>query len=239
MFDSIMRLATTNATRQLQSLADVSVNVANMNTSGYKNKRFEPYLTADNRLDGVTCVDASQGDAMLTQRELDFAIDGPGYLPVTQPDGSVAYTRDGSLALNSQGYLVTQRGDLVGEGIRLPVGYKKVVIKPNGDIKVKTEKNTPNNEDDFQPIGKISLVKFPNPEGLKIIGGNKLLASEESGTPRADTGSKIKQAFLERANVEIHAQVGQVLRLNAAIISNIRVIKFADDLYRQSVNLRQ
>lgn len=239
MFDAIMRLATTNASRQLQSLSDVSVNIANINTSGYKNKRFESYLTEDNRLDGVTRIDTSQGDAMLTQRELDVAIDGPGYIPVTQPDGSVAYTRDGSLALNSQGYLVTQRGDLVGEGIRLPVGYKKVVIKPNGDIKVKTEKNTRNNEDDFETIGKISLVQFPNSEGLRSIGGNKLQASEESGSPQADNGSKIKQAFLERANVDVRTQVGHVLRLNAAIISNIRVIKFADDLYRQSVNLRQ
>ena len=118
MFDSIMRLAATNASRQLQSLADASVNFANINTTGYKNKRFEPYLTVDNRLDGVTRIDTSQGDHMLTQRSLDVAIDGPGYLPVTQPDGSVAYTRDGSLALNSQGYLVTQRGDLVGDGHR-------------------------------------------------------------------------------------------------------------------------
>lgn len=239
MFDAIMRLASTNANKQLQALSDVSVNVSNINTTGYKNKRFEQYLTVDNRLDGVSRVDTSEGDHLLTQRPLDIAIEGPGYLPVTQPDGTVVYTRDGSMALNNQGYLVTQRGDLIGEGIRLPAGYKKVVIKLDGEVRVKPSADDPDSPDGYKTVGRISLVRFPNAEGLKILGNNRLQKTNESGEPQADTGSRLHQLYVERANVDIRSQIAQVLRLNAAVISNLRVIKFSDDLYRQSVNLRQ
>ncbi len=235
MLDHIMKLAAANATRQFEVLEKVAVNVGNINTTGYKTKRFEQFLTADNRLDGVTTVDASQGTTMITKRKLDVAIDGFGYLPVTQPDGTVAYTRDGSLSLNSQGYIVTQYGDIVGNGIQMPVDYKDVQIKPEGDILIKTIAKP----DEWQTLGKLSTVRFANPESLKNIGYNKLIVSDASGAPSTDDDSKFKQGCLERANVNVHTQVDQVLRLNAALISNMRIIKFSDDLYRQSVNLKQ
>lgn len=234
MFDIIMRTAAANANRQTEALEDVSLNVANLNTTGYKSKRFEQYLTSDNRLDGATRVDTSRGDLMMTKRELDMGIDGFGYIPVTQPDGTTAYTREGAFMLNGQGMMVTPHGDLVGEGIKLPVDYQKVELRADGTVLIKTPKYA-----DFQPIGKISLVRFASPENLKNVGYNKLAITETSGEPVVDTESKIRQGFLERSNVSVHGQIEHILRLNAALISNIRIIKFADDLYRQSVNLRQ
>jgi flagellar basal-body rod protein FlgG len=234
MFDAIMRVAAANANKQTESLDRISTNVANYNTTGYKAKRFEQYLTSDSRMDGLSRVDTSRGDLMKTQRELDIAIDGAGYIPVTQPDGTVAYTRDGSFSLNSQGYIVTNRGDLVGEGIKVPADYKQFEFKQDGSVLVKTTSD-PN----FKPIGKISLVRFASPEKLTNIGYNKLQVSADSGAPLPETDSQVKQGFLERSNVNIYGQIEQVLRLNASLISNIRIIKFADDLYRQSVNLRQ
>lgn len=234
MLDIIMKIAAANANRQYESLENVSLNVANYNTTGYKAKRFEQFLTSDDRLDGVTRVDASKGDYMTTQRELDIAVDGFGYIPLTQPDGTPAYTRDGSFTLNSQGYIVTMRGDMVGEGIKVPINYKKFQFKKDGSVLVQTTDNT-----NFVPLGKVNLVKFTVPEKLKSVGYNKLVATAESGEALPDTDSHVKQGFLERANVNIHGQIEQVLRLNASLISNMRIIKFADDLYRQSVNLRQ
>lgn len=234
MLDDIMQLAATNANRQFEVLDKIAVNVANINTTGYKNKRFEQYLTNDNRLDGVTRVDVSQGSIRVTKRQLDIAIDGFGYIPVTQPDGTTAYTRDGSLSLNSQGYIVTQRGDIVGSGIQVPTDYKDIQIKPDGSVSVKTL-----NKPEFTQIGKIETVRFNNPETLKNIGYNKLTVSKESGNAIADPDSKLKQGCLEQANVNVHTQVDQILRLNAGVISNMRIIKFVDDLYRQSVNLKQ
>jgi flagellar basal-body rod protein FlgG len=234
MLDHIMKQAATNANRQFEVLSNVSVNVANINTVGYKNTRFEQFLVSDGRLDGVQRVDASPGSIMITKRELDVAIDGFGYMPVTQPDGTTAYTRDGSFSLNSQGYLVTQRGDIVGDGIQIPADHKKIQIKPDGTVEIQTVSRP-----EFHEVGKISLVRFINPEKLQNIGYNKHLATADAGTPTVDTDSRIKQGNLERSNVNVHHQIDQVLRLNAGVISNMRIIKFADDLYRQSVNLRQ
>jgi flagellar basal-body rod protein FlgG len=235
MFDSIMRLAAMNANTQMQALSDVSVNVSNMNTTGYKDKRFEQFLTMDNRLTGVERTDTAEGNRMLTNRPLDVAIEGGGYIPVTQPDGATAYTRDGSFELNSQGYLVTQRGDMVGDGIQLPADYKSMHIDEDGTVSVKTATKN----EAYQPIGRIKLVRFRNAEGLKDVGYNKLLPTNESGEAVSDKESLLRQNSLERSNVEIHELVERVLRLNASVISNFRIIKFTDDLYRQSVNLRQ
>ena len=234
MLDVIMKLAAANASKQYESLEAVSNNVANLNTFGYKAKRFEQYLTSDDRLEGTARVDTSKGQPVITQRELDIAVDGFGYIPVTQPDGTIAYTRDGSFALNSKGQIVTNRGDLVGDGIQVPHRYHQIQIKPDGSIFANTTEDVA-----YKPIGKITLSRFANPEGLKNIGYNKVMPTPESGIPEEDPDSKIKQGSLEHSNVSIHTQIDQILRLNASLISNIRIIKFADDLYRQSVNLKQ
>lgn len=235
MLNQIMKLASENGGKQFAVLEQITNNVANYNTSGYKAHRFDQYLRPDGTLEGTQRVDYSQGPIMITRRDLDIAIDGDGFLPVTQPDGLVAYTRDGSFARNSEGFLVTQRGDMVGEGIQLPVNYEKIEIKPGGEVQVLEKgKQTPT------LVGQISLVGFNNPEGLKSIGYNKLLPTAESGDPKKiDQKTAIKQGALERSNVNIFQQVDQVLRLNASVISNLRILKFSDDIYRQSVNLRQ
>lgn len=234
MLNQIMKLASENGTKQFEVLEQVTNNIANFNTSGYKVQRFEQYLTPDGRLEGAKRVDYSPGPIMVTRRDLDVAIDGDGFLPVTQPDGRVAYTRDGSFARNSEGFLVTQRGDLVGEGIQLPVNYEKVQILPNGTVNVLEKgQQTPTK------VGQLTLVGFTNPEGLKNIGYNKVVPTQASGEAYKVESPAFKQGSLERSNVVIFQQVDQVLRLNASVISNLRIIKYSDDVYRQSVNLRQ
>jgi flagellar basal-body rod protein FlgG len=165
---------------------------------------------------------------------MDIAINGEGYIPVTQPDGTTAYTRDGSFVLNGKGYLVTPHGDMVGDGIQLPLEIKHVQFKNDGSVWVQTEKTGA-----FSLIGHIGLVRFANAEKLNSIGYNKLVATSQSGEPVKDTQSLVKQGFLERSNVNVHMEVEQVLRLNASLISNMRIIKFADQIYQQAVNLRQ
>ncbi len=234
MLDYIMRIATANANKQFESLENISMNVANYNTSGYKARRFEQFITPAGTLNGAVRIDMSKGDLMNTKNPMDIAVDGFGYIPVTQPDGTTAYTRDGSMTLNSKGMLITNRGDVVGEGISIPANYQQIQIKKDGTVLAQTPDAA-----DFKPIGKIDLVRFANPEKLTSIGDNKLLASKESGTPMLDTNSQIKQSFLERANVNVYAQVEQVLRLNAGLISNMRILKFTDDLYSKAINLKQ
>lgn len=234
MLNHIMQLAADNANKQLGVLEKSTLNLANTSTTGYKNVRFEQYLLPDGRMEGAERVDTSQGQHKLTQREMDVAIDGFGYIPVTQPDGTTAYTRDGAFALNSDGFMVTHRGDMVGNGIKIPANYQKIFIETNGEVKVMTDLHG-----EAKTAGQIDLVRFANPEGLHSIGDNKLLATTKSGEAVIDNDSKLKQGSLETANVNMYYEIDRVLRLNATMISNMRIVKFSDDIFRQAVNLRQ
>ena len=234
MLDHIIQQAADAGNKQFEKLERVTTNVANMNTTGYKVKRFEQYLTVDGQIDGVERVDTSQGSIMVTRRELDIAIKGDGYIPVTQPDGTLAYTRDGSFSKNSEGFLMTNRGDLVGDGIKLPLNYEKLFITDTGEVQVKLAGKI-----EPETLGQIKLVTFANPEALKSIGYNKLLATAESGEATQIETKGIKQGCLERANVSMFHQIDQILRLNAGVLSNMKIVKFTDDVYRQAVNLRQ
>jgi flagellar basal-body rod protein FlgG len=234
MIHQIMHQAAANGLQQFAVLDQVAKNIANFNTPAYKGVRFEQYLMPDGRVEGAIRTDTSKGQPLITRRELDVAITSDGYLPVTQPDGTTAYTRDGSFTKGKDGYLYTLRGDLVGNGIQLPTVYEKMMILQDGTIKVNKKAGT---RDEI--IGKLNLVVFDNPEGLETIGGNKVVESERSGQPKLLADGQFAQGKLERSNINIPMQIDQILRLNAGVISNLRVIKFSDDLYRQAVSLRQ
>jgi flagellar basal-body rod protein FlgG len=234
MINGIMHLASENGTMQFRVLDQVTQNIANFNTTGYKAARFEQFLQPDGRVQGLDRRDMSEGQALITRRELDVAIDGHGYIPVTQEDGLVAYTRDGSMKVGPNGYLYTARGDLVGEGIKMPLEYQHVEIKKDGTVEVLIKHGSKP-----QVMGKLPLVTFINPEGLENIGGNKVVATKTSGAPNWFTEGRFDQGKLERSNVSVHGQIDQVLRLNAGLIANFKMIKFADDIYRQAVTLRQ
>ncbi|MEB3244567.1 MAG: flagellar hook basal-body protein [Vampirovibrionales bacterium] len=239
MIQSIIEQASHNAKTQFNVLDHIAGNIGNMSTNGYKAKRFEQYLGPSGVLMGVTRIDTTQGALMQTNRALDIAIEGRGYLPVTQADGQTAYTRDGRLAINAQGYLVTAYGDVVGEGIQIPTDYERLYIQKDGTVEVLKKAASTR-----EKIGQIRLVTFENPEGLEKAANNKLVPTADSGAAKIaaanDTAAgEIHQQKLEQSNVQPFDQIGQTLRLNASVISNLRIIKFSDDIYRQAVNLKQ
>lgn len=231
----IIANCTNNANVQSEVLANITTNVSNSNTTGYKSVRFEDYLQPGQGVAGVVRYDYGQGALMLTQNPFDVAIDGAGFIQVTKKDGSAAYTRDGAFALNSEGYLVTTDGCLVGDGIKIPANYDRLKIEKDGTVKVILERN-----DDPEILGIIPLVTFNNPEGLKSIEDNKLIATVESGDPFLKKDhSSIKQSHLEKSNTDIFGTVDAVMKLSASQISSFRLIKVVDEVYRQAINLRQ
>jgi len=224
-----------NSNVQFECLSYITTNVANYNTVGYKNQRFDNYLMNAGRIEGTVRTDYSNGLLYATRRPLDVAVDGAGFIPVTKKDGSIAYTRDGSFKVNADGYLTTQDDYIVGDGIKIPYVYHKLKIKPDGEVTVIKEKG-----DLEETLGKISLVVFNNPEGLKSIEGNKVVTTEKSGPALLLSEHKnIKQGNLERSNTDLFVSVNDVMRLNASIISSTRLVKIVDELYRQSINLKQ
>lgn len=235
MLDQIMILAADQSTKSYQLLDAVSQNVGNVNNWGYKAVRFDQFIRPDGNMDQVKRVDHAPSNTFLTRRELDIAINGPGFIQVTRSDGTTAYTRNGSLAKNAEGFLVTAHGDLVGTGIQVPPNYYKMHIKPDGQVMLLEKQG-----EQPKAIGHITLVNFPNAEGLKNLGNNLFGQTADSGAPAKITNHHaLQQGRLEQSNVNLHYAVEDILRLNAAVISNLRVVKAADEIYREAVNLRQ
>ena len=176
-----------------------------------------------------------QGAFMRTERPLDVCLTGPGFIPVTSPNGDVQYTRDGSFKLDKDGYIVTNDGYLVGDGIKVPVNHEGLRIKQDGTVMVIQKGHTR-----YDVLGKIPVVQFQNPEGLKSAEFNKVIATEESGEPRLiKEHSYIAQGGLERSNADYIGNVNEVLRLNSSMIAGTRLIHVIDDMYQKSINLTQ
>ncbi len=224
-----------NAEQQFDALSYVSTNVANYNTNGYKSVRFEQILDENGYLHGVERTDFSQGAIQTTSRDFDVAIDGLGYIPVTSPTGDVSYTRDGSLKLDKDGYLITNDGYLVGDGIQLPVNYENFEVKSDGRVEVFSTDGTKR-----EYLGTIPLVNFRNPEGLKRGDGNKYYLTAESGEPvLIKNHNNFKQRNLEITNVDMISEVTLVSRINASMQASFKIMQTVNEMYSKSLQLNQ
>ena len=232
---AIIRRGLNNSVVQFERLAQVATNLTNYNTNGYKSVSFDQIISEDGFIKGITRRYDSQGSIIQTSRDFDIAIEGKGYIPVTSPNGDVAYTREASFKLDKEGNLITNDGWLVGDGIKLPVNYEHFRIESDGTCYVEYYGDKPK-----EVIGKIPLVAFPNSEGLIQGEYNKYYITEESGEPMLQKEhNKIKQGCIERSNVDIYESVYDIMRMNASMLSSFRLLKVVDDMYTKSINLRQ
>ena len=223
-----------NSKVMLESLGYISTNLANYNTDCYKAQRFETYMSAGGSVRGVVRTDQSAGDQVSTRRDLDVAIDGAGFIPITNKKGETAYTRGGAFAVNSEGYIVANGGWLVGSGIKLPANYEKIKIKTNGSVLVQKSK-----ESSFKKIGKIPLVVFKNSESLEIEEGSIMKETKDSGKPELMLAhSKIHQGKIERANFDPYTFISKTLAVNGSMLSSSAFIRIIDRMYRESINLK-
>ncbi len=231
----IIRKSINNTTTQFDKMGYFANNFANYSTTGYKSVRFEQMLNADGYLTGAVRTSYQQGSVQITSNPYDIAINGSGFIPVTSKNGEVQYTRDGSLKIGKDGYLLTNDDWLVGEGIKIPTDSYKVTIKPDGTVvSLDDSKSTE------RVLGTIPLVQFENAEGLKQGENNKLIATNESGEAKLIKGhDRIAQNALELSNTNIYDSVSDMLRLNASMIASLRMAKIVDDMYNKSINLRQ
>jgi len=155
----------------------------------------------------ATPKDFAQGTIETTNNPLDIAITGEGFIQVRMPDGSLAYTRAGNLHADNEGNLVDPNGHLLEPHIVLPEGTTSVVIRQDGTVLVSV-----NNELTQTEIGQITLAKFSNPGGLKSIGQNLYVSTESSGEPIVGNAGEegfgvINQYALEGSNVDVISEM--------------------------------
>lgn len=230
----LIRKNTINALTQFERMGFYSENISNWSTNAYKATRFEEILGENGYANGVIRTDHSQGSVQVTKRDLDIALNGPGFIPITSQTGEVYYTRDGALCLGKDGILMTQSGDIVGSGIYIGADSIKTQIDKNGDVYTYKDLSE---EPEYK--GNIPVVIFQNPEGLKEVGDNKYVKTEISGEEQLVVDhSKISQYSIERSNVDMFDQVNQVMRVNASLLAATTLVGAINDMYDKAINIK-
>ncbi len=231
----IISRSVNNARVQMEKLGVISGSAANYTTDAYKTPRFDVYVLADGRVAGTERYDYSQGSFYKTNRELDVAIEGQGFVPVTTKEGKIAYTRNLSMKTTNEGLLVMGDGSVIGAGIKVPLDSTKISIKPNGSVYAYDPKHLEGYE-----IGRLPLVKFNNYEGLEQGDFNKVYETEESGKPiLVSNPNCFTQYGLERSNMNWYDTVNETLRLNASLTASTSLIKLTNEIYQQAISLEQ
>ncbi len=172
------------------------------------------------------------GEIKRTENPLDIAILDQGYFKVQQPDGSLAYSRDGAFTANQEGQLVNSSGFALDPPITLPPDTLTVQIGSDGTVSV----IQPGNQ--TSDIGQIELANFINPTGLRALGGNLYAPTEASGqavdgTPGLDGLGSLQQGALEISNVSIVDELVDMIAAQRAYELNSRAIKASDEMLQQ------
>ena len=222
---------------QQQRMDAVANDLANANTTGYKHQRvgFRDLVydqTGRSSAQGVrtgsgaAAVDAgrafAQGTLQRTDRTLDVAIQGEGFLRVRLADGRDALTRDGGLHIDGNRRLTTSTGAPVQPAITVPegVGEDQVSIGPDGTVLAAGNR-----------IGRLDVVTVRSQAGLLSVGNNAFITSAASGAaiaaPRATT---LTQGALESSNTDMAEAMVSMIESQRAYQLTSKAISTADEM---------
>jgi flagellar basal-body rod protein FlgG len=168
----------------------------------------------------------------------DVTINGAGFYQILNSDGSMAYSRNSTLSIDSDQYLCAQDGMRLADNIQIPDEYTQITIKKNGDVEVVL-----NDDPEPQLIGTIQLAKFTNPEGLNALGAGVYLATDESGDAFTDNpGSaglgELVQNQIEGSNVDMVASLMQLTMAQRVYQLNAKAAQIADELEKLTNEIR-
>ncbi len=247
-------IAKTGLDAQQTRMAVISNNLANTNTVGFKRDRasFEDLLYQTVRQPGgatseqtqlpsglstgtgvrvaSTAKQFQQGNLAQTGNALDVAINGRGFFEVLLPDGSPAYTRDGSFQINAQGELVTNSGYPVQPGLQLPEGAQSVTIGADGTVSVQVA-----GQAEAVQVGALTLSDFVNPAGLQAKGENLYVETgasgpAQSGSPGSSGAGLLVQGALEGSNVNTVEELVSMIETQRAYETNAKAISTVDQM---------
>ena len=257
-----LSIASTGMLAQQTNVEVIANNLANMNTTAFKQQRaeFTDLLYQNVQTPGAQTSDqgtyapngiqlgagvrtaavyriTTQGDLSNTGNPYDVAIQGRGFFRVQQADGTDAYSRSGNFSLSPQGQLVTQDGLVVQPGIAIPQNTTSVTINAQGQVNATIAGNTTP-----QTVGQLELTVFPNEAGLNALGSNLYTETPGSGSPQAgvpgSTGyGSIQQGFLETSNVNSVNEITALITAQRAYEMNSKVVSAADQMLQDTSRL--
>ncbi|HBR99176.1 MAG TPA: flagellar basal-body rod protein FlgG [Gammaproteobacteria bacterium] len=247
-------VAKTGLDAQQTRMSVISNNLANVNTTGFKRDRavFEDLIyqnvrqagaqsSQDTQLPsglsvgtGVRVVATeklfTQGNFTSTENQTDFAIEGRGFFEILMPDGSLAYTRDGSFQVDAQGQIVNSSGYVLQPGITVPDGTLSLTVGRDGTVSAQISGSSAPTQ-----LGQIQLTDFINPAGLQALGGNLFAETAASGAPQqgnpgvAGLGTLV-QGAVETSNVNVVEEMVGMIETQRAYEINSKAISAADGM---------
>ena len=226
------------ARAEFQDLLYQTVNLAGTNSSTSTQIPAGIQLGSGSRLQAVTR-QYTTGSLRPTQGRFDLAIEGDGFFTLTQPDGTLAYTRDGGFNLDQNGNLVNASGYPLQPQITIPQDALSVTVAADGTVSVTQPGQTQPNQ-----VGQITLVNFINPGGLNLLGRNLVQPTLASGDPiegvpgQAGLGT-IQQGFLEMSNVDIAEEMVNMIIGQRAYEANSKTILTIDNMLSIVNNLKR
>jgi flagellar basal-body rod protein FlgF len=218
---------------QKHRLNQISNNLANVNTNGYKKEHvtfWEMLYTATDEQPRVgkamkIITDQSQGSFETTGNNLDFAFSGEGFFKIQTPEG-IRYSRNGNFTINNEGQLSTMDGNLVvGAGGAITLENDAIQVGKDGLI-------TANGE----TINQLALVSFNDPNDLAKAGDSLFKIKNEGTKEQTPDNLSIQQGFLEKSNVNITFELTEMIDLQRAYQTQQKIIQTIDDINGQAIS---
>lgn len=235
----------------------IANNLANVSTTGFKRGRavFEDLLYQNIRQPGAQSSQQTQlpsglqlgtgvrpvatervhtqGNLQQTSNNKDVAIQGEGFFQVLLPDGTTAYTRDGSFQTDSQGQLVTASGYPVQPAINIPANAQSISIGRDGVVSVTLPGTAAASQ-----IGSLQLATFINNAGLLSKGENLYVESAASGnantnTPGTNGAGTLSQGYVETSNVNVVEELVNMIQTQRAYEINSKAITTSDQMLQK------
>jgi flagellar basal-body rod protein FlgF len=230
--DALIYTAMSGAERALHAQQVRANNLANADTPGFRadleisvseavqgygyDARYMGRLQADT-------LSTRQGPMQQTDRDLDVAIAGDGFLAVQWGEGE-AYTRSGALTVDPEGTLTVNGRPVMGEGgpIVLPP-YSQLAIGEDGTISVR-----PPGQPQMQVVERLKLVRPDSADIVKNEAG--LIVSRTQAELPADPDVRVRSGFLEGSNVSAVEEMVATMTLNREFEMQMKLYKAADSM---------
>ncbi|AJG24700.1 flagellar basal-body rod protein FlgG [Cupriavidus basilensis] len=254
-------IAKTGLDAQQTQMDVISNNLANVSTNGFKRGRavFEELMYQTVRQPGALSSDQTtlpsglqlgtgvrpvaterihtQGNPQQTGNSKDVAVIGQGFFQVTMPDGTTAYTRDGSFQTDQNGQLVTSSGFVIQPAITLPANYTALTVARDGVVSVTQPGSSANVQ-----VGQLQLATFANPAGLESLGENLYVQTDASGAPNTTVpglngSGTLQQNYVEASNVNVVEELVSMIQTQRAYEINSKAVQTSDQMLQRLTQL--
>lgn len=250
-------ISKTGLDSQQMQMDVIANNLSNVSSNGFKRSRavFEDLLYQNIRQPGAQSSQQTQlpsglqlgtgvrpvateriftqGNLQKTDNEKDVAINGQGFFQVLMPDGTTAYTRDGSFQVDNQGQLVTSSGYPIQPAITIPSNAQSLTISKDGVVSVTLPGSTAATQ-----VGSLQLATFINNAGLQAKGENLYVETSASGnantnTPGTNGAGFLTQGYVETSNVNVVEELVNMIQTQRAYEINSKAITTSDQMLQK------